>query len=134
MKQPTKSTILAGIREYVKLWDSGEPIEVVEMGGLGEPYEQAIQTLTMEILRLHLKDNKVIDDFDEDEPEIWHEYADSVVDELNKEWHFSGAQVGAAKNQAGRFLKIGIGNALEEIREMDTDRIIEVSKVDRDSL
>lgn len=42
--------------EWLEVWDSGEPVASVEMGGLGEHYEQAIQVTAAEALRelLHL--------------------------------------------------------------------------------
>jgi len=109
--------------EALAAWDRGDGLWSVEMGGLGPGYEQAIQVLTFEIVRDYLGKPFPTD-------EGWSTWADDTVHRVN-EWPgcgFSGAQVGAAKSLAFRFLRDGHKGALDTMRDHDKDRLTQVSK------
>ena len=102
-------------KQQIEQWDRGEGVWSIEMGGLGPGYEQAIQILAIEIMR---------DEINSPIPaqESWSSWGDATVkridpyDEETKRFKlggFSGAQVGAAKQIAYRFLKDGPKKALE---------------------
>lgn len=96
-------------------WDAGEPVVTVEMGGLGEGYEMAIQTLAFELIRdaEPIPESGVIDN-----------WGDQTVARLNG-YGFSGAQVGAAKNLAANFLKFGYEESMATVPE---DRKITITR------
>lgn len=111
------------IDDLVKRWDDNESIFTISLGGIGPGYEQCIQNLLFEIVK-GLREKKYNPDNDKD----FEQYkidADVIVSRLDKEFHFSGAQVGAAKQMAWQFLAYGY-------REMMTkcpgDRLIQVRK------
>jgi hypothetical protein len=106
------------VSDVLGAWDRGDSIWSVEMGGLGPGYEQCIQVLAVEILR-----EKVGTPLPADGK--WENWGDEVVDRLNAQYGFSGAQVGAAKNIAACFLKQGPRRALDSA---DSDRHIQVSR------
>lgn len=114
-------------REQLERWDAGHTIASVEMGGLGPGYEQAIQILAIEIVRDEL--DKVLPDA-ENFPRDW---ADGTVARIDVKLPdgtyscggFSGAQVGAAKRIAYKWLTIG---PMALYAEIDADRRIQVSK------
>ena len=116
------------VAEALALWDSGESVFSVEMGGLGPGYEMAIQGLAFEIMR-------ALHGFDWLDTETLSARFDAVVDpivhELNsKPWGgFSGAQVGAASSLAAMVCKRGYRAALRD-PALDDDRRIQVSKKD----
>src|SRR2546425_352652 len=89
-------------REQLRRWDTGETIWSIEMGGLGPGYEQAIQTLAIEIVR---------DEIDKPLPqgkEDRHSWADATVSRVDAQ--LPGAQVGAAKHLAWKWLTDGPAN------------------------
>jgi hypothetical protein len=103
----------------LRRWDSGDTVWSIEMGGLGPGYEQAIQVLAMEIIR---------DEIDNGIPEEskWRSWGDSTVTRINDSCGgFSGAQVGAAKQIAYRFIKEGPSEALKDV---ERERRIQISK------
>ncbi len=111
--------------EALRQWDAGESVWSIEMGGLGPGYEQAIQVLAFEIIR---------DELGKELPEPGHadRWGDVTVHRVN-DWPgcgFSGAQVGAAKFIAYRFLRDGPKAALEAYKkqEPDGERMIQVSR------
>ena len=122
MKQPYTATaeFPADCRELLKLWDDGQCIWSVEMGGLGLGYEQGIQILAIEMIR----DN--LDIPLPEKPSL--NWGSSTVDRIDKKLPdgsfscggFSGAQFGAA-----RLLKLGPKVFYDSIPE---DRKILVSK------
>ena len=113
-------------QDMLAAWDRGDSVWSVEMGGFGPGYEQAIQLLVMEIVR---------DELGKPLPNpgtSFRDWGDATVHRVN-DWPgcgFSGAQVGAAKSLAYRFLCDGPGKALESYRaqEPDGDRVIQVSQ------
>jgi len=112
------------VKEAVELWDKGETIWSIEMGGLGPGYEQAIQLLMVEILRDHCND---IIPTDKKEHEDWLKtFGEKTVHRINETaGGYSGAQVGAVKNLAYQFLVNGWGKimAMKDLK----DRKIQVS-------
>lgn len=94
--------------EQLRRWDAGETIWTIEMGGLGPGYEQAIQVLAIEIVRDNL--NRPLP-----EENSWNTWADSTISRIDRRLPdgtydcggFSGAQEGAAKQLAYRWLKDG---------------------------
>jgi hypothetical protein len=106
--------------EQLARWDAGRPIWSVEMGGVGPGYEQAIQVLAIEIVR---------DELGKPLPppsSPTNGWADATVKRVNDECGgFSGAQVGASKWLAYKWLSIGPA-ALQDVKEM-ADRHIQVS-------
>src|SRR2546426_1913490 len=110
-------------REALAAWDQGDILWSVEMGGLGPGYEQAIQVLTFEIVRDYL-DKPLPDDAS------WQTWGDDTAHRIN-DWPgcgFSGAQVGAAKSLALRFLRDGHKATLDSMRAHDNDRLTQESK------
>jgi len=104
-------------KEQLRRWDAGETIWTIEMGGLGPGYEQCIQVLAVEIVRDEL--GKMIPN---PAPAKW---ADRTVSRVNdKCGAFSGAQVGAAKQLAYKWLTIGPAALLAEV---DDERHIQAS-------
>ena len=110
--------------EALSAWDRGESVWSMEMGGIGPGYEQAIQVLVFEIVR---------DQLDSPMPPAgtpMDGWADDTVRRVG-EWPgcgFSGAQVGAAKWLAYRFLTRGHKGTLDECRARDRDRLLLVSQ------
>lgn len=113
-------------QDMLAAWDRGESVWSIEMGGLGPGYEQAIQLLAVEIVR---------DELGKPLPEPGtsaDDWADATVHRVN-DWPgcgFSGAQVGAAKHIAYKFLNEGPRKALLSYKEQepDGDRLIQVSR------
>ena len=113
---------LTTVQDALAMWDRGEPIWSVEMGGIGPGYEQAIQVLIVEIMR---------DELDKPlpEPGAANGWADATISRLDKEFGFSGAQVGAARSVAYQFLRYGYGKHLGNAKKQGIeDRLILVNK------
>lgn len=87
------------------------------MGGLGDSYEHAIQSLAFELIRENLGKPLPADDDGK--------WGDDVAHRLADEHGFSGAQVGAAKSLAFRCLRYGYGAAILSAPE---DRLIQWTK------
>ena len=112
-------------KEQLRRWDAGDTIWSIEMGGLGPGYEQSIQILAIEIIR---------DNLDKPLPteSSWSVWADDTIARVDKKLPdgtyscggFSGAQVGAAKNLAFRWLKEGPAKLLQQV---PNERRIQVS-------
>lgn len=103
----TKSLTPAAV---VALWDSGETIWSVELGGIGPNYELAIQSLVVELLRDGEQLSKSLPQPGQKE---WSGWGDEAVARLNETQGFSGAQVGAAKNFAFHILRDGYQPTLD---------------------
>jgi hypothetical protein len=113
----TRDLVAKDAREQLRRWDAGEGIWSIEMGGLGPGYEQCIQLLAIEITRDQIDKPLPTGTFDTWGDEAVHRLAHNG---------FSGAQVGAAKNLAYRWIKEGPAKCLESCP--DKDRHIQVSK------
>ena len=100
------------------MWDKGDSVTSVSMGGIGPGYEQTIQILAFELMRHGIQGGH---------PGIGESakrWGDDVVCRLDL--GFSGAQVGAAKSLALQVLIHGYRKALR-MPEVQ-DRLIQVSK------
>jgi hypothetical protein len=112
-------------KEAVAKWDEGETIWSIEMGGLGPGYEQAIQLLFVEIMRDHIDTP-----FPQDEKELKeylnNKFGEEAIKRTDKNaGGYSGAQVGAAKQLAYKFMTDGWDKvmAIDSIK----DRHIQIS-------
>lgn len=121
----TRSLVAESACEQLRRWDAGESIWSIEMGGMGPGYEQAIQTLAIEIVRDYL---------DGPLPEgKFGNWGDPTVTRIDYRlpdgsWSmggFSGAQVGAAKQLAYHWLKDGPAKVHADV---PADRHIQVSQ------
>lgn len=109
--------------EMLNVFDKGDTIWSVEMGGLGPGYEQAIQLLIVELVR-DLKDAPLPESHDDQ-----RSWGDATVHRIDQSCGgFSGAQVGAAKHIAYRIVRDGYDGFLEKARAEVGDRMIQVSK------
>ncbi len=96
--------IATDAKEQLARWDLGDTIWSIEMGGIGPGYEQALQILAVEIVR---------DNIGKEVPAVgtpMDAWADSTVSRIDKPANhlgFSGAQVGAAKFLAYKWLTVG---------------------------
>jgi hypothetical protein len=103
--------------EALAKWDAGEAVWSIEMGGLGPSYEQAIQILIFELVR---------DAGPFEGEQIPYGWGERAITRANEGvGGFSGAQVGAAKGVAARFLTRGYDETLASVPD---DRRILVSK------
>ena len=121
-------------REALALWDKGELVWTVEMGGMGPGYEQCIHVMAFEIIRELLKREPIdwtIADRGKDDADAkreWRAFTDAVeaaVQPRIRGIGASGAQWGAAQSVAYRTLRIGWAKALSELPD---DRLLMVSK------
>jgi hypothetical protein len=108
-------------KEALTKWDLGDPVFTVSMGGLGPGYEQCIHIIVFELLREYL-DKPLLDTNDREACSAW---GDAIINELDKKYGFSGAQVGAAKHLAVCFLRDGYRKT---VRALPSDRLIQVAK------
>lgn len=108
-------------------WDAGETVFTVEMGGIGPGYEQCIQVLAFELMRVW-KDEPWpaagADMLSEQQARL-KDLAEPVIGRLNETLGFSGAQVGAAQNLAACVCRHGYRAALRD--PAVADRLIQVS-------
>lgn len=122
----------------LKLWDAGEPVPTVEMGGIGPGYEQAIQILVFETLREALTYapsegwravDKILEGEENSRRELHQEFnaaAERAIKRTDANvGGYSGAQVRGAKGLAWQFLTKGWEATFKEVEE---DRRILVSK------
>lgn len=94
------------VEDVLARWDAGDTIWSIECGGLGPGYEQALQILAVELMR----DNK---DAPLPDAQSFPDWGNATVSRIDRGClGFSGAQVGAAKQIAYRFLRFGPAAAL----------------------
>lgn len=113
------------IKEWLDNFDSGKKVKTVSMGGLGKGYEEAIQSLAVEIMRSLPEERP---DDDKKYEEIMRKARDGSADKLDKIFGFSGAQVGAATNIAAVYWKKGPDEAIKMMEKMDASRIFEIQQ------
>lgn len=92
--------------EQLRRWDSGDSIWTIEMGGLGPGYEQAIQVAAIELLRDEI--GKPLPE--QGDPEANRKWGQSTIQRIDKPGNhmgLSGAQWGAARFLAYKWIKIG---------------------------
>lgn len=114
------------LTKWLDDYDNGKEVESVEMGGISDGYEMAIQDCAIEIIRALVMVNPP--EQKEAFSSVVSIAADSAVDLLDKKHGFSGAQVGAAKNLAAVFWRQTPIIGLEKMRQQDPDRIIRIRK------
>ena len=110
------------VREMIRTWDSGRSVWTIERGGLGPGYEQALQVCMVELCRAALKMPRL---GKETKKAYWIRFGrmcDRVVHEIDKDCcGFSGAQVGAAKDLAFRFVVSGIKRTFASYKKQRPD-------------
>ncbi|KKM07558.1 hypothetical protein LCGC14_1732710 [marine sediment metagenome] len=105
------------LEEALKKWDNKKTVWSVEMGGLGPGYEQCIQVMIFEMCKETI--GKALT------PKEFEKAVEPVITKLDKRFGgFSGAQVGAAKQVAFKFLTKGYDECLND--KAITDRKIQV--------
>lgn len=128
------------VDEALAAWDRGDEVETVEMGGMGEGYEMAIQCVAFELMRamrdnpeLHEQAHREMGEGETFPPEfgaaldaVVHNLDAKQPDGSRKLGGLSGAQVGAAKSMAVNFTRHGWDNARKQV----PDRMIFVRKQD----
>ena len=109
------------VGDALAVWDSGESLFTVEMGGISPGYEQAIQVLAFALMRHGIDNGHPGMGETGDEAQRW---GDEVISAHDLKWGYSGAQVGAAKSLALMVLIRGYRAALRmpEVK----DRLIQV--------
>lgn len=107
--------------DALKLWDKGENLWSVEMGGLGPSYEQSIQFSVFEIIR-ELKGITPIGNTN-----TVYKRLDAALARVDKKFDIghSGATAGASKYLAYRFMKFGYRKTLQDAPK---GRTIQVDK------
>ena len=140
----TERVIPNSIDEALAAWDAGKEVQTVEMGGLGDGYEMAIQCLAFEMMRAIRDDpalRRMNDETPDDGefPQAFKDRLDAIATEMDARnpetgryalGGLSGAQVGAAKNIAVNLSRHGYANARNSV----PDRLIFVRKQDPTSL
>ena len=127
------------VDEALAAWDAGHEVETVEMGGIGEAYEMAIQCVTFELVRALHTDVGLREMHDKAEigkpfPQEFRDRLDAIITDLDakqpdgsyKLGGLSGSQAGAAKNLALNLIR----NGWQSAREQVPDRLIFVRKQD----
>jgi hypothetical protein len=122
------------LRDYISDYDEGKEMTSVEMGGISQGYEIAIQECAIEIMRSLQSIALPLPEDKESFSNIVSISADSAVDALDKIHGFSGAQVGAAKNIAAIFWKQTPEKALKMMEDKDPSRLMTIKKGDDGNL
>jgi len=121
------------VDEALAAWDAGDVVETVEMGGMGDGYEMAIQCVAFELMRA-LRDDPALARLnaetanDQKFPNEFDELLSQYIYALEKRqpMGLSGAQAGAAKSMAVNFTRHGWQNARDQV----PDRMIFLRKQD----
>jgi hypothetical protein len=108
--------------EQVALWDAGEIIFSIEVGGLGPPYEQVIQIAAVEFTRAGLQ-----------HPGRSQEQFKGICEAALKRFDelvggLTGAQFGAAVWLAWRWIEVGPKLALAAMKSVRNDRWIQTCR------
>ena len=121
--------------ESLTLWDNNSTTWSVEMGGLGPGYEQAIQVGVMELGRMLLPNREALKVFFLEKRTLENIAQVGAMDRLldlelralssRNNWGLSGAQAGAIKTLAVRFLVGGVRATVQSVPE---DQRIQISK------
>ena len=89
--------------EQLRRWDAGETIWTIDMGGMGPGYEQTIQVGAIELTRDQLGKPLPAPD-DKKANRVW---GDATIKRIDDQIGFSGAQWGACRFLAYKWLSIG---------------------------
>jgi len=101
------------LKEALKKWNNKESVWSVEMGGLGPGYEQCIQVLIFEMCNAVIDKKLPIDD--KKRVKEFLKLVEPTIAKLDGTFGgFSGAQVGAAKSVAYKFLTTGYNESLND--------------------
>lgn len=115
--------------ELLAAWDAGQPVKLVEMGGLGPGYEMCIQLMGMEWLRFMGEIKPDLDDVEllRAKRDEWDAVILKRIEPLGLRDNYgpSGAQWGAARNIGMVIHKNGYEKAMSMV---ETDRHITVTK------
>lgn len=114
------------LKQWLDDFDSGKVVNSVEMGGMGQGYEEGIQDCAVGIMRKLADVNLSIQE--DGKKAIFERITDEVVEELNDKYGFSGAQVYAAQNLASVYWNKTPEKGLQTMRDMDPKRIIQIQK------
>jgi len=118
------------LSKWIEDYDNMKEVETVEMGGISQRYECAIQDLAIEIMR-NLQLIK-IPEIKEDFSEFIKISSDAAVDLLDGKYGFSGAQADAAKNLAAIFWNKTPEVGIQMMMKQDPDRVIKIKKGEND--
>lgn len=108
------------VEKWLYDYNAGKEVKSVEMGGIAKEYEEAIQDLSVEILKEMVETESSLDEL--------NKISDRAVSRLSDIHGFSGAQVGAAKNLCAVFWKNGVPTALDMMFKQEPNRIIKIKK------
>lgn len=91
--------------ELLAAWDAGQPVTLIEMGGISPGYEMAIQITAMEVLRYMAEIKLDVEGYKDQPVEKWREDRAIWEAEVHKriepmDLGLSGAQWGTAWNEA----------------------------------
>lgn len=113
-------------KEWIAQWDEGKPVPTVSMGGLGDEYERALQTIAVEALRFLVWKKPNLDGSEAAVRKVYREL-DEAVYSVDARLQSTGAMHGAALNLAAHFYRKGPFNCLASDSAIQ-DRKITVSK------
>lgn len=111
-------------QEALNIWDSGNSIETIEMGGLGEGYENGIHAAAFEIIRV--LDGSEIPEETKEINELFDKTLRDAMEALPELNGLSGAMAGAAKQVAYKAITDGWKGMRDSIPE---DRLITIKRL-----
>lgn len=115
-------TVLEECKDILAKWENGEVVNTVQMGGLGEGYEQCIQIMAFVLLRRMVDESLDVTELDEVDG-AWMKWRDQALEGTVRNLQPSGAQISAALYLAAAFYRRGV---LAVIAEADGTRHIQV--------
>ena len=113
-------------KEWIAQWDEGKPVPTVSMGGLGEAYEKALQTIAVEALRFLVWKKPNLDGSEKARKKVYNEL-ETALYPLDARLGSSGGMHYAAVNLASHFYRKGPLNCMAKDPEIQ-DRKITVSR------
>ena len=105
------------LEDVLKVWDAGDIVTSIEMGGMGPGYEQAIQIGVFGLAK-EIKDVVLPEDSDKLETML-DQFLRVVMDEDSTGFlnGLSGAQAGAIKSLAYHFATDGYAETLSQVKD-----------------
>lgn len=121
-------TNVDAVTALLALWDTGQPVWTIELGGLGPGYEQAIQIAAIEMARDNIS-VELPQDTTERSTE-WRRLCSNTLSRIDDDLlGLSGAQFNAAMWLAFQWCHgEGPENLVERARKADRNRAIMVSR------